>query len=158
MITALVDWVRYHAKMRRLQKARRDIQGRYDIAWRDADKKNVSENERNGIYSEWDARITLIEDHIAQLTTRYLCAAADRYQIPTPSRNDDLMWTEARSTYRPHLTPAGIAELRGAIRKEQRESSEIAWRWLTGFTGLIGTFAGLIAAAAGLAAIVLKLK
>jgi hypothetical protein len=35
--------------------------------------------------------------------------------------------------------------LRSAIRAEKKESSELAFRWLTGITGLIGVLIGLLA-------------
>jgi len=73
---------------------------------------------------------------------------ADDNLIPTPRLDfavPDAAWEQSRATRHYHLSTAAAAELRAAIRKEQRERSELFFKWLSGLTGLVGAAIGLIA-------------
>jgi hypothetical protein len=97
--------------------------------------------------------IELADDDISLLVTNRLTALAEDFLIPVPANvtkrgdfpEDDAAWIESPITGRWHLSRAAAADLRAAIRKEERERSELAFRYLAGMTGVIGTLIGLVA-------------
>jgi hypothetical protein len=90
-------------------------------------------------YFEDQTILDVIEDDIAQLVSDRLRGLADRYLIPLPPAvviyedtepEEGQAWERSRDTNRYRLTAAAAAQLRADIRKEQREGSELALRWL----------------------------
>jgi hypothetical protein len=87
------------------------------------------------------------------LVTNRLTALAEDFLIPVPANvtkrgefpEDDAAWIESPITGRWQLSRGAAADLRAAIRKEERERSELAFRFLAGITGVLGTLIGLVA-------------
>jgi hypothetical protein len=69
------------------------------------------------------------EDEIGALTTVWLTHQAAELMVPVPSRANDELWTESEMTGQKYLTPAGIAQLRSAIRHEKKERREVVTFW-----------------------------
>ena len=77
---------------------------------------------------------------------------AEHLLVPTPTfdaKGD--AWEQSDVSQKYRLSKTASADLRAAIRKEQRERSELFFRWVSGLTGLVG-------AAIGLVALLLKLR
>lgn len=82
------------------------------------------------------------------LVSSYLVAVANRLLIPTPKfKTEGGEWEQALSTGRYHLNISALAELRAAIRKEQKEHHEIWLLWFAALTGLVGALIGLVTVA-----------
>lgn len=83
------------------------------------------------------------------MATRHLIAQAERYMLPVPQwKSDSPHWQQDSMEHRWYLTPAAIADLRGRIRREEKERFERWSRWipiLSGIKGLVGSAIGLVA-------------
>ena len=83
--------------------------------------------------------------------TKRLISKARRMRLSIPSRYDEdgsssQFWYEGRNTGRWYLTNEGFLLLRGAVRKEKKESHEaIIWtKWLITAATIIGIMTGVI--------------
>lgn len=85
--------------------------------------------------------------------TRRLVRRARKLRVPLPEYprkrdEDNDWWSMNYSNGQRYLTPKGIAEVRDAIRKEERWQSERYAQWISGLagvTGVLGTLIGLFA-------------
>jgi hypothetical protein len=92
------------------------------------------------------------EEEDAELT-RYLVRQSRRLHVPNPRyHNDDGtesdLWYEGPLTHRRLFTTKGVAYLRDEIRKERKARHELkaVWvPWLAALTGLVGAATGLVA-------------
>jgi hypothetical protein len=84
------------------------------------------------------------QEQIARLHSVHLMDQAIRMFVPIPSFEDEAMWKKSGATGEYFMTEQAINHLRTAIRAERK-----AVMWVPGIVGLIG-------AAIGLAAIVVK--
>ncbi|HWA04598.1 MAG TPA: hypothetical protein VG819_13845 [Rhizomicrobium sp.] len=86
-----------------------------------------------------------LDGEIWELISRSLVDQAQRFQLPLPGSED---WTETGGLAYKHLTPAALAELRSAIRSEQKERWTMRLLWLPilpALTGVLGAVIGLVA-------------
>jgi hypothetical protein len=109
-------------------------------------KSSADIGEMNGHHL---AEMARFEDEIRFLVTRRILDKLDRYLLPH-SRSvldgDASAWQEAKThAGKFYLTDQAIFELRGLIRKEQKERSELLLARLAALTGLVGALTGLIA-------------
>jgi hypothetical protein len=130
----------------KLQKARRRTLASYKRIVRDAEAAGKSEIELDRLFFEERIHIQNLDAEIHHLSTERLIRLADRLSLPRPEfSTKGGAWVQSSASQRWHLSVEAMAELRSAIRREQKERSE-HWRmWLTALTGLIGTLIGLVA-------------
>jgi hypothetical protein len=132
----------------RLKKLRRD-RDRLMAVWEEKRRAMVNPN-KDQSDEFWHARrseIDPIREEIEQQLSLQLVAQAQRYDVPVPEFVDDNggPWREPEYSAHYFLNEAARAELRSAIRKEQRERSEILRTWLTVVLSVIGAVTGIAA-------------
>jgi hypothetical protein len=122
--------------------------------------KEAREKKQGGIYEEWYSingwEFDVIDYSIKENDSRDLIDQAEKRYLPTPSPNDKDKWVpkdELPPGYRWFiLTQEAMAELRTAVRQEDKARLEIwelrfkiAGAVATIGTGLIGSLIGLVA-------------
>jgi hypothetical protein len=146
------DGLAHRFRRRRLQGIKRELVLKMRSDLEKARKEGTRLDEKTHYFDQ--INLDLIEDDIAQLVSDRLQVLADRYLIPLPPAvviyedtklEEGQAWERSRVTNRYHLTPTVAAQLRADIRKEKREGSELAFRWLSSPTGLLGVLVGLAA-------------
>lgn len=85
---------------------------------------------------------------ISRLQSNYLIRQADRMFLPIPSLSDKTAWEDGFSGFRILSREARVA-LRGAIRKERHEASQLWIAWAGPLTGLGGVVVAIIALLVG---------
>jgi hypothetical protein len=144
----MLDWIRYHYKLWRFHAEKKKTAQRNEKLWRLAKQGKKLRRDLQGR----DDR--LVDDDISQITSDYLQRKAERLLLSVPEFSERSDKWE-KSPYIAHfperwrLTRAAMAELRSAIRAERKESSELAFRWATLITGILGTLIGLAAVILG---------
>lgn len=87
-----------------------------------------------------------VREEIEYQLSAQLVAKANRYQVPVPAFVEDGgPWTEPDYISPFFLNEVARAELRSAIRKEQKERSDILRTWLTVVLSIIGAVCGVTA-------------
>jgi hypothetical protein len=101
--------------------------------------------EINGLIHEQMMETEITEAKLYHLLTQRLLQIAAHHLVPRPEfKTEGGAWVQSPVTGRWHLTVEAISELRAAIRKEKKESSE-HWRmWPAALTGIIGALIGLV--------------
>lgn len=125
---------------------------RLDKAYgREADvlRKGGKHEELQEKLAEWSADGQLAEHEIEEMVSQRLLQRARRLDVPIPSPlfaklEEDEFWDRSNFTGGYILTRKGRAMLRDAVRKEKRERFESKARWITLFTGIMGTAIGLV--------------
>ena len=111
--------------------------------WEKARTKNMSTEELWELMEAGRQNVEPLEEDIDYLISSYLSAKAQKLRLVMPESENNWQWSKHRRHYL--LTPAAMQALRSAIRAEKKENSELAFRWLTAITGLIGVLIGLLA-------------
>jgi hypothetical protein len=87
-----------------------------------------------------------VHEEIEYQLSAQLIVKANRYQVPVPAFIEEGgPWADAEYISHFYLNEAARAELRSAIRKEQKERSEILRTWLTVVLSIIGAVCGVAA-------------
>jgi hypothetical protein len=124
-----LPYLQHRVKLRRLQASIRRIRAAYDRDYDAAKKAGKSHDDLHNI--EWDkhTEIDYTREGLYALETGHLMEQAERYGVPRPvfDTRDKAIWVEGQHTGKIYLTPHGLADLRSAIRKEQKERREM---WL----------------------------
>ena len=162
MAIPIPEGIRQSLKIHRLLKETRRLQELYNEL-REEEKTDRPEEEIREMGRQIDdvmSEIQVNNDEVSQLNSRWLIEEAKRYDIEVPENkfedreedweksNDkgDWEWSYVRETW--ILNSGARAELRLAIRKEQKERREL-WQmklvWAT-LTGIIGALTGLVSA------------
>lgn len=144
----MFDVIRFRYKLARLRKQLRDIdklvaRKSAELRKKNAKLQEIQDAERELSWPETE----IIYDQIHKLHTDYLLSIASRLIVPTPSWDDQTCWEESPMGFR-YLTTKGIADLRAAIRSEQKLRLERILMWvpaIAALTGLIGALTGFIA-------------
>jgi len=140
----LFETIKYYQGLRRLQKERRVTSTFYDEKYRELVKP--SREEMDSLLSEQRDAVGLIDEQISFLLSQHLIQKAQVYHLSIPEFDENgLTWVEPRYTLKWHLRKDAIADLRTAIRKEQKEKSEILRTWLTVVLSIIGAVTGIAA-------------
>jgi hypothetical protein len=140
----LFETIKYYQALRRLQKEGRITSAFYDDKYRELVKP--SRQEADFLLSERRDAVGLIDEQISYLLSRHLIQKAQVYHLAIPEFEENgLTWVEPRYTLKWHLSKEAIADLRTAIRKEQKEKSEILRTWLTVVLSIIGAVTGIAA-------------
>ncbi len=104
-----------------------------------------SEREVDSLRYDEYSELTILNDEIAGAITDRLAFLAQENLIPLPPLDPaEEVWVRSPVTGRRQLSQAAATELRATIRKEQRERSELTFRWLAALTGIIGAIIGLV--------------
>jgi hypothetical protein len=113
----------------------------------DEKRKALRTLQENDMY--WAERRDVIgplQEEIQYQLSKQLIEKAARYDVPVPAFvEDEGPWTEPEYISPYFLNEAARAELRAAIRKEQKERSEILRTWLTVVLSIIGAVCGVAA-------------
>jgi hypothetical protein len=131
----------------RLKRLRRELSA-LEVAW---DEKRLAlakptPTESDEFWAERRDALGPVSEEIEYQLSAQLIAQADRYQVPVPSFVDDEgPWTAPEYISSYFLNQVARAELRSAIRKEQKERSEILRTWLTVVLSTIGAVCGVAA-------------
>jgi hypothetical protein len=141
------DGIRLRIRLRELErdKARTLKAFSRDIAA--AREKKASADEIYKIRSGENFEVTMIDESIYGAHTGFLVTQANRLIVPAPKFDDETKWSESDTLGVRYLTPAGINELRAAIRAERKLRREALLMWLPvvgAVTGLIGAMTGLV--------------
>ena len=141
----MLDWLRYRYQLFWLEKKKQEMISELTDAWEKA--KGETKDDPVEFFAIMDARrselVEPIEEDIDYLLSSYLSAEAQKLRLVVPGSENGWHWSKRRHHYL--LTPAAMQALRSAIRIEKKEKSELAFKWLTGLTGLIGVLIGLLA-------------
>jgi hypothetical protein len=137
----MLDWLRYRVRLAQLQKRKKQAV-RLSLAKWDHLFKNSPEDSRISLVID-RSDIEPFEEDIENLIYWYLSVQAQKLRLLLPESSDSWQWSKHRGHFM--LKPAEVQKLRSAIRAERKERSELAFRWLTGITGLIGVLIGLLA-------------
>lgn len=143
----MLDGIRHNLKLNRLQRNKRDIENHHDLRRKQAREQKKDEGGEEMEAIEADERMDLeeVDDEIARLLSARLREQADKYFLPEPpftSESGD--WIQSRITGGWHLSRKAIADLRAAIRKEQKERVELFLTLTASLTGIIGAVIGLV--------------
>lgn len=141
----MFDQMAFRWKLWNLQRRMSRTSEFYKIKIADARREKRGNDEIDAIQSEESFEIQWMQDEIANLATKHFFQKAYKYLIPQPNFDEEGMWIKSDISGRRLLTEKGIVALRSAIRKEQKEASEIYLTWLAGLTGLVGALTGLVA-------------
>jgi hypothetical protein len=148
----MFDWLRYRYELARLERLKRKTTRSYDRALNDA-ADNHKMDEAEALLCKEEHEIAPLNDLVAKLVSDRLIAQGKKYLIPVPmedlnirlGKTESENWKVSLRTYQRYLTPSAIVALRSTIRAERKERTELAFRWLTALTGLIGVLIGLLA-------------
>ncbi len=139
----ILDKMKYRRQMNKLNNEIKDIDKHFSNQIKKARKEGNKEEDAIAIIQEGSFECLLIQHEKDILTTSYLTGLANKLIIPLPNKDSD-NWKEHASHYRTLLTDKGIYDLRGRIRREQKERSEVFLRWIMALTGIGGVLIGLI--------------
>ncbi|HZT34456.1 MAG TPA: hypothetical protein VFA15_00940 [Nitrososphaera sp.] len=141
----MVNWFRFRYRLQKVLRNKDRLERSYLKAIRQAEKKPKHPYEADELWAEFFSEKAFYDDEINSLVTGHLCEMASQLMLPVPEHEEKGMWQEAEHRHnRWVLSVKGAAELRAAIRKEQRESREQFVIWASLLTGIIGALTGLI--------------
>jgi hypothetical protein len=127
-------------------KALRKEATELEAIWDEKRKPKTNKNESDEYWSERRDAMGPVREEIEYQLSAQLTAKANRYQVPIPAFVEDGgPWTDPDYITHFFLNEAARAELRSAIRKEQKERSEILRTWLTVVLSVIGAVCGVAA-------------
>jgi hypothetical protein len=146
----MIDWLRYHYQLDRLQRRKRRIKNLHAKAWNQANSENKAGVELVNIRNLERHELEVLDDDIAQLESDYLNAEAEKIQFHIILEDQTYRrWELSNITNRERLNPKARKELRSALHIERKERSELVRSWLASITGLIGVLIGLAAVILG---------
>ncbi|RJO62817.1 MAG: hypothetical protein C4542_01845 [Dehalococcoidia bacterium] len=137
-------------ELRRLNRQIESNSRDYKIAIGKAESKNTSKDEKEKLIHEFAEKRYELETEIMFFVTEQLIRKARSLLLPMPDSGEGGMWEKVNS--RSYLTEAGIAKVRSTIREEEAARRKIILDWVS--VGAVIT--GIIGAATGLLAIILK--
>lgn len=140
-----MNYISYRVSLYKLNRQRNKTDKYHDKEYERA-KKQGDRDEIEKAMSLASHELHEIEDEILHLEYSYLMSIASKMLLPTPtSDKEGKLWEQSRYTGKWRLTSKGILELRGLIRKEKKEKTELLVRWISIIIGLIGAITGLVA-------------
>ncbi|MBX9693501.1 MAG: hypothetical protein K2Z81_14020 [Cyanobacteria bacterium] len=114
--------------------------------WDAKRNRKAKKDEDEEYWSDRRDALGPIREEVEYQLSAKLIAQAQRYEVPIPAFVDDGgPWTESEYISPYYLNEIARAELRSAIRKEQKERSEILRTWLTVVLSVIGAVCGVAA-------------
>jgi hypothetical protein len=129
----------------RLKQLRKQL-ARLEAEWDQKRNPKANKLEADEYWAERRDELAPIQEAIEYQLSARLIAQANRYQVPVPAFvNEGGPWTEPEYISPFFLNEVARAELRSAIRKEQKERSEILRTWLTVVLSVIGAVCGVAA-------------
>jgi DNA repair exonuclease SbcCD ATPase subunit len=132
------------SKQKELRKQLSELEAIWDSKREALVKPTMAQSDE--FWSERRDALGPLQEEIQYQLSAQLIAQANRYQVPVPAFVEDGgPWTEPEYISPFFLNEVARAELRTAIRKEQKERSEILRTWLTVILGLIGAVCGVAA-------------
>ncbi len=146
----MIDWLRYRFEIRRLwvkeQSATRDyVRGveRYKNEHPEAIDTILSENGYDVLERfnhSWNVQLRNIRDEIRLLTSEYFVRRAAKLVIPVPDDWQEVGILDRRLS----LTPNALHELRAKVRAEERDRTDMFFKFAAALTGVIGVTIGLV--------------
>jgi hypothetical protein len=119
---------------------------RLEAVWDEKRNPKANKIEADQYWDERRDELGPIYEEIQYQLSTQLTEQAHRYQVPVPAFVDDGgPWTEPEYISPYYLNEVARSELRSAIRKEQKERSEILRTWLTVVLSVIGAVCGVAA-------------
>lgn len=86
-----------------------------------------------------------INDTIIQIQHRLLWKQSEKFLIPAAKyMTDGAQWEQSEISGLWRLNQVAIANLKDAVRQEQKDRRERWLGWITALTGLIGALIGLV--------------
>jgi hypothetical protein len=132
------------SKLKKLRKQYEQLEAEWDA--KRAARVKPTRFEDDEFWSDRRDAFGPISEEIEYQLTAQLLAQARRYQVPIPAFvEEDGPWTEPQYISPYFLNEVARTELRSAIRKEQKERSEILRTWLTVVLSTIGAVCGVAA-------------
>jgi hypothetical protein len=142
-----MNYLSYRLSLNKLYRKRNRIDKYYKKQYEEA-KKEKNSKKREEISSYASMELNVIDDDIFYLEHRYLTSVATRLLLSIPpfvSEEKGGLWEQSQLTGKWHLTSEGIRKLRGEIRTEKKERTDLLSRWIAIIIGLIGAITGLVA-------------
>jgi hypothetical protein len=136
------DWKRANHYLRKTDRF-------YSRLIAEVEKKPGHHDEAANLYSEWHTVREPEQYEVDRLLTLYYLRRAARHHLPQPDDYDSRYWQKDEFRGVSRLTDAGIDFIDRALYERRKRRLEI---WVP----LIAALAGVVAAAAGLAAILLS--
>jgi hypothetical protein len=146
----MLDYLRFRYELWQCDRWARRISKKFDKERKEAKARGAKSDELEGITSREMSELHWNDEDLMVAHTRRLSKMAHKLMIEVggrwdPETKDD--WEEGQQVYQ-YLTPKGMKKLREAIRAEQKARREMFLMWvpvIAGFTGLVGAATGLIA-------------
>ena len=142
-----MNYLSYRFSLNKLYRKRNRIDKQYKKEYEKA-KKDKDNGKKQEISLVASTERDEIGDDIRYLEHRYLTSVAERLLLPVPpfvSEERGGLWEQTQMTGKWCLTSEGIRKLRGEIRTEKKERTELLARWISIIIGLIGAITGLMA-------------
>lgn len=132
------------SRLKELRKQLSELEAIWDAKREALVKPTMAQSDE--FWSERRDALGPLNEEIQYQLSAQLIAQADRYQVPVPAFVEDGgPWTDPEYISPFFLNEFARAELRSAIRKEQKERSEILRTWLTVVLSVIGAVCGVAA-------------
>jgi hypothetical protein len=140
----MLDWIRFRFQLYRLEREKSKAVAELLQSWQKLKTDHLPvDQEAELLDRRRSIKIEPIEEDVERLISSYLAGEAQKLRIAFPSADGCWYWSKHRHHYL--LTRDAMQSLRSAIRTEKKEKSELAFRWLSGITGLLGALIGVLA-------------
>ncbi|MBY5658297.1 hypothetical protein [Rhizobium leguminosarum] len=138
----MIAWLREELKLRKWDRKAQSLRASYSA---DIHKAYVANDwdKRNELIYQSDFEVSEYEDEVAEIRSNRLLRRARRLSLPIPSKHDvgDLWW-QSRTLGTWALTDVAFAELRRAVRLEEKERRDV---WLA-LGGMLVSLLSLVVA------------
>lgn len=142
----MIDYIKYRYKLEQLFRQKKRLWEAYDTDIQIARKEGKPKEDIELLECEaWSEKDRILED-ISILITDYLINRATRKFVPIPSLKEMEFWERCKVIHNRYiLTDTGIRDLRSSLRLEQKERNESLVPIIAALTGIIGAATGLVA-------------
>ncbi|TBX81890.1 hypothetical protein E0I74_04910 [Rhizobium laguerreae] len=138
----MIAWLREELKIRKWDRKAESIRAGYSEGIHEANAAG-DWNKRNELLSLSDFEASEYGDEAAEIRSNRLVRRARRLSLPIPTKNDSSEhWRQSRTLGTWSLTAVGFAELRRAVRLEEKERRDV---WLT-LGGMLVSILSLVVA------------
>jgi len=142
----MIEHLKYRAKLAKLLRQKEALRNSFKEDIRKASKEGKPRGDIEYLEHQSYFEEDMIDEEISILATENLIHNARRRFVPIPSRETEGMWEQCHTiSNRFVLTSQGVSELRSSLRKERKEQLEFVVQILATITGVVGAATGLVA-------------
>jgi hypothetical protein len=147
----MINYIKYRCKIITLYKQSENLSAKCAADIKNAHREGKTGQDIENLRSDYRHEINELNEDIASLLTDYIISKANRKFVPIPLPQETGMWEQSTITQRYILTAYGISKVRSSLRADRKEQIEL-------FIPIVAALTGVIGAATGFVAILLKLK